>query len=187
MARVVGLDLSLTATGVAAIEGGLTARASVLSAPKKWNGPSRMQKLLELARPWWQGSDLVAVEGPAYDQMKGSGHHETAGYWWAIYLELWRSGIPVVVVTPTCVKKYALGVGGGPNATKDKVLVAAVRRFPEVDVDNNNAADALWLAAMGADHLGEPLCRMPEEHRSVLTFVDKKKGPAIRWPELVAA
>jgi hypothetical protein len=185
MARVVGLDLSLTATGVAQVDGGLTARATVLAAPKKLTGHPRLSLLREKCQDWWQDADLVLVEGPSYGSMSGQGHHETAGLWWAVTHDLWNAGIPVAVVTPSVLKKYAVGVGGGPKATKDKILVAAVRRFPEVDVDDNNAADALWLAAIGSDHLGQPLCRMPAEHREVLTSVGKN-GPSIRWPELRA-
>jgi hypothetical protein len=184
VARVVGLDLSLTASGAAMAGEGLTARVSVLAPPKKLGGGhGRLSLLRELCQAWWQAADLVLVEGPAYGSMSGAGHHESAGLWWMVTYDLWAAGVPVAVVPPSCLKKYAVGVGGGPKASKDKILVAAVRRFPEVDVDDNNAADALWLAAMGSDHLGQPLCRMPAEHREVLTAVTKN-GPAIRWPEL---
>ena len=37
-------------------------------------------------------------------------------------------------------------------------------------------ADALVLAAMGADHLGCPLVGVPQAHRAVLA--------GIRWPEI---
>ena len=57
----------------------------------------------------------------------------------------------------------------------DAEFIAAARRFPDVEVTNNNEADALVLAAMGARHLGRPIDDMPKSH---LTALD-----AVRWPE----
>jgi crossover junction endodeoxyribonuclease RuvC len=54
------------------------------------------------------------------------------------------------------------------------VLLAVARRFPDYDVRNNNEADALVLAAMGFDHLGQPLVQMPAPHRAALA--------AAQWP-----
>jgi hypothetical protein len=45
-----------------------------------------------------------------------------------------------------------------------------------VDVKDDNEADALWLAAMAADHYGCPLVAMPQAHRAALE--------AVTWPAL---
>ncbi|NUS59160.1 MAG: hypothetical protein HOV66_30530, partial [Streptomycetaceae bacterium] len=85
-------------------------------------------------------------------------------------------GHEVVEVTTGGVKKYATGKG---NAGKDEVLAAVVRRYPDVEVSNNNEADALVLRAMGCDHLGQPLAVVPQTHRAAL---DK-----VAWPQAVTA
>ena len=56
------------------------------------------------------------------------------------------------------------------------MLLAVARRWPHVEIVGNDTADALALAAMGADHLGQPIAAMPATHRAALDKVD--------WPEV---
>lgn len=168
--RVIGLDLSLTATGVAGKD-----FAEVITPPKNIKGYERLRFIdADVMDLFARGADLTVVEGLAYAA------HDTnragAGLWWLITYHLWKRGYPFVVVPPASRAKYATGKG---NANKDTVLASVVRRFPSVLVDNNNAADALVLAAMGYDYYGHPLAVMPETHRAALAAVD--------WPELVAS
>lgn len=164
--RVIGLDLSLSATGVAG--DGWT---EVVKPPAKLRDHSRLRWILVGLRDFTR-SDLVVVEGPAYgNQGLQRGHHERAGLWWMATHDLWARGIPVAVAPPATVKRYATGKG---NADKDAVLLAAARRFPWFSGDNNEA-DALWLAAAGYDRLGHPLADMPAAHRKALD--------AVVWPD----
>ena len=81
-------------------------------------------------------------------------------------------GWTVAVIPPTSLKKYATGKG---TASKDLVLTAAVRRFPDWPVEGNDEADALWAAAAGLDHLGYPVIDMPALNRSALD--------GMQWPD----
>lgn len=45
-------------------------------------------------------------------------------------------------ISPSAIKKHATGKG---NAKKDAMLIAAARRWPDIDIADNNHADALWL------------------------------------------
>lgn len=54
----------------------------------------------------------------------------------------------------------------------------SARRSIDPDADNNQA-DALVLAAMGADHYGTPLVELPKAHREALEKV--------AWPDLTVA
>lgn len=176
---VVGLDLSLTSTGVARIVDGKAAVGRVR--PKNIDGHERLEFIREDVAGWvyedGQAPGLVVIEGPSYGSPSGSqrGHHERAGLWWLVTQDLWMSGVRVAVVPPTQLKTYATGKG---NAGKDDVLTAVVRRFPDVAVRGNDDADALVLAAMGADHLGQPLVTMPAEHRKALAKVE--------WPAVAS-
>lgn len=169
--RVVGLDLSLASTGVACTDGwvkrveskpvaaaGVAARAARITA-------MRDQILALVGSP-----DLVVIESPSYGQARGSsaGRHDSSGLWWAVVRELVAMVVPVAEVAPACRARYATGRG---NAAKDQVLAAVIRRFPGFDVDGNDVADALVLAAMGADQLGHPLAVMPAAHRDALGSV----------------
>ena len=165
---VVGLDLSLTGTGIAGWE-----QADVIRS--RDTGHARLAVLLSHIGAACHGADLVVVEGPAFGA-KGSAYHQLAGLWWLVAHQLFTQGIPYAVVSPAAVKQYATSKG---NAGKDMVLANVVRRFPQVEVNDNNAADALVLAAMGYDHLGCPMVTMPQSHRGAL---DKVEWPDIAVP-----
>lgn len=155
VAWVVGLDLSLTGSGVAVIgEDGI--RTSLVTSKGKADAslPQRAARLIGLCQ---QIADLipegalVVIEQPAYSQTGGS-HHDRSGLWWLIVAYLHEIH-QVVEVAPGTVKKFATGKG---NAGKDEMLAAAIKRYPSADVVNNNVADAVHLAAMGARFLGRP-------------------------------
>jgi len=169
--KVLGLDLSLTGTGLAG-----NTWTETLKPPAKLHDVARIDWIRNtIVDRYLDDVALVVVEGPAYSrQANQQGHHERAGLWWVTIRALWRRGVPYAVVTPGGLKRYATGKG---DASKDEVLVAVTRRFDWFAGDNN-AADALVLAAMGADHLGAPIVAMPEKHRTALA--------AVTWPAVDA-
>ncbi len=167
-ARIYGLDLSLTSTGLASSLGW----SEIIKPPSKLRGHDRLAHLKAAILGRVNGAELVVVEGPSYGSQAGqSGHHERAGLWWLITHALWKRDVPVAVAPPTTVKRFATGRG---NASKDQVLVACGRRFEWFD-SNNDASDAVWLAAMGADWFGQPMVPMPGAHRKSLD--------GVAWPE----
>ncbi len=170
---VVGLDLSLTGTGIATWKAADVIRS-------RDTGHTRLAVLLSHVGARCHGADLVVVEGPAFGA-KGSAYHQLAGLWWLVAHQLFTQSVPYAVVSPAAVKQYATSKG---NAGKDMVLANVVRRFSDVDVNDNNAADALVLAAMGYDHLGCPMLDMPQSHRAAL---DKVEWPELPVPWVVAA
>lgn len=161
------MDLSLTSLGYAHTDG--ETFSAIAIKPGKVREHERLQLLVERILVPCDAADLVVVEGPAYGA-KGSAYHQLAGLWWLVTHELWRRAIPVAVAPPSSVKRYATGKG---VADKDAMMLATARRFSSFTGDNN-AADALWLACLGADHLGSPLVVMPAAHRKALD--------GITWP-----
>ena len=173
--RVVGIDPSLTSTGVAVVMHGTETTAyTTRIAPRGLVGLDRIRVLRNAVRTLALGADLAVIEGPSYgSQGNQRGHHERAGLWWAVLDGLSRADVPTVVVAPAARAKYAAGKG---NAAKDAVLAAVVRRYVAVDVDGNDEADALVLAAMGARWLGHPLeTFLPQTHLAAMD--------AVAWPE----
>jgi crossover junction endodeoxyribonuclease RuvC len=152
---VVGLDLSLTGTGVAHIDDGGMHTTLITSKGKLADSlqmrASRLAVIKERIANLIPERALVIIEQPAYSQTGGS-HHDRSGLWWLVvdYLAAFNQ---VVEVAPGTLKKFATGKG---NAGKDEMLAAAIRRYPEAEVTNNNVADAVHLAAMGARYLGHP-------------------------------
>lgn len=173
--RVTGLDLSLTATGIAMAESSLPAirTATVGSRPDDGTLAGRSTRLRGMVTRLWpyvQGVDLVVIEAPAFSSNTGKAH-DRSGLWWMMVARMTGAGIPVVEVGNTALKMYALGKGRGD---KDQVLAAVVRRYLSVAVADNNQADALVLACMGLRALGHPYDDLPATHLRAM------RSPA--WP-----
>ena len=88
--------------------------------------------------------------------------HDRAGLWWWLIRDLSKLAVRVIEIPPSTRAKFITGKG---NASKDTVLVAAIKRLP-IDVANNNEADAAVLAAIGHDLLGQPICDLPALNRA---------------------
>jgi Holliday junction resolvasome RuvABC endonuclease subunit len=177
--RVLGLDLSLTSTGIAYLDGDNIHTGILKSANKGPAVTDQRKRLQDITAAVWKyvGSvggppDLAVIEGPSYGS-KGAGTWDRAGLWWMVVDSCIGNYIPVAIAPPACRARYATGKG---NADKDLVLAETVRRFDRIL--RNDEADALILAAMGADHLGRPLVTMPATHR---TGLDK-----VAWPEVAS-
>lgn len=157
---VVGLDLSLTSTGVAVSRLGAVRTHRVRSSGKataSWVDRSRrLRALVDQVCLLVPAGALVMVEGPSYGSVSQS-VHDRAGLWWMVFTALEARGCALVPVSPSQRMKYAIGKGGGKDAGKDNVLAAAIRTYPEVEITGNDVADAVIMMAMGRRLLGEPL------------------------------
>lgn len=174
---VVGIDPSLTSTGVAVIDtesGEISAVriATKASGDDLANRSRRIDAIANVVLDTVLFCDVAAVEGPSYAQRHAGSAHDRSGLWWAITGSLVGYGSPVVEVPPTVRAKYATGKG---NAPKDAVMLAAAKRYPGADIDGNDTADAVILAAIGARLAGHPIDDpMPATHLAALT--------KLRWP-----
>lgn len=175
--RVVGLDLSLTGTGVAAANAVATLKPPVSLMPSKKNPITehmRLRYVRERVLKFVQENEgqLVVVEGLAYSSNTGKAT-ERAGLWWLVNMALWESEIPAAVVAPTTRAMYATGRG---NADKEAVFVETLKRYGHLfDIKNNNEADAVILYAMGIERLGAPLVSVPPTHSRAMGSVS--------WPK----
>lgn len=187
MTVVVGLDLSLTATGIAVGAGGPPTVTTVTSKGNKSDTlAQRVARLRQIKRevdaflaPFlWVGMTprdaLIVIEGPTYATSTGH-QHDRSGLWW-LFADGYHRRFTVAEASPSARAKYATGVGAGKGASKDAVLLAVARRYPHVPVANNNEADALALYAMGARHTGRPIDDpLPATHLKAMD--------AVRWPD----
>lgn len=168
MRNVVGVDLSLTATGVADADGS----TSLIAPAGEHTSPDGLAEWLSLLNGrladiiWAEGGALFVVEDlPRNPRFGGTALGMVHGLWRA---STWRWEADVVYVPPASLKRYACGKG---NASKAEVLTAAVRRLGYLGADDNEA-DALWLRAMGLDALGTPPVKMPAANRDALTKLE---------------
>lgn len=158
MTTFVGLDLSLTATGIAVTDGSPQGAGCFLVKSKgtlKDSLAMRADRLSDLdhsIRQTIPAGAIVGIETPAYNQTSGN-HHDRSGLWWLVVSGL-APYYRIVEFSTTQVKKYATGKG---NAGKDEVMIAAVKRYPEFGIVDNNTADAVLIAAMTARKFGYPI------------------------------
>lgn len=175
--NVLGVDLSLTGAGIASLAE--TNEVHTFGRKGKNNEPYAMRNeranairesiadLLIAADAY----DLAVFEGPSFGSVGGSAF-DRAGLWWKVYDMLTSKGIPILVVIPNKVKIYGVGRAtsrGENKVEKDEIFAAAIRRYPDIDIQNNNEADALLLAAIGRRMLGHPLEQtLPQTHLRAL-------------------
>lgn len=174
MTAVVGIDPSLTATGVAWPDG----TTEVI----KWKD-SGVERLENVA--WWveehlpyrshdpavqrRRDVLVVIEGLSYGS-KGSAITGQAELGAVLRLTLRREGYPFLVVPPSCVKKYATGKG---NANKDLVRDAARDRLGPLEPGiTSDECDALWLRQIGLRVTGGMFVPVPKVHATALDKLD---------------
>lgn len=176
---VVGVDLSLTETGLALIypTGVIDVWTIKSKAPKedtlatryirKEGISSDLAGLVRAAAVIGKKRPLVVIEGPAFASKYGK-QWDRAGLWWDVVSHCFQGGFDIVEVPPNVRAKY----GAGKAANKDVVLASVIKRYPDVEVTNNNVADALLLAAMGRRFLGSPIEEsLPQTHLDAMKSV----------------
>ena len=161
--RVVGVDVSLTSTGIAVVRRDLKAYTdSIPSKGHRGDGISeryaRIRDIRNSVEDWLYGGPrnvacsrvLAVVEAPISVRHPGGSTWDRAGLWWQVVASALTCG-PVAMVSPTTRAKWATGKG---NADKAAVAAAVTRYAPQVEISNSDEADALALAYMGAQKLG---------------------------------
>jgi Holliday junction resolvasome RuvABC endonuclease subunit len=158
----VGIDLSLRATGVGVV-GALSMECGRFGRDGRRDESldMRLARIEELVaeiedftcrRP--QLPLIAVLEAPATSAAGGSTTDRSA-LWWFTYKMLRGYDIPVVSVITQHLKIYATGKGN--KLDKEEVLVAMIRRHPAAPIRNNDEADGLTLATMGARLIGRPV------------------------------
>lgn len=160
---VVGLDLSLTSTGVAWLDGH-THGCDLIKTDKDPDDLMDGRRLEKIKDRLWcltRTAELVVVEDLPYS---AHGAAKTAKVHAIVGWMLARDRTPYRLVPPSSVKMFALGKGVG---SKTAMTLAAARRLGYEGSDDNEA-DALWLAHLGAHLLGRPVVDLPATHLRAL-------------------
>jgi len=177
MGAVVGVDPSISSTGVAFISAG---GVGVLRIQSKPAGDDLAHRLARMRRQVIDvhaavdevTPDLIVMEGPAYGS-NNSMTHMLSGFWWLLAHALEKLA-PIAVVQPSSLKKFATSNG---RASKEDMVAEAVEGFPQIRVRGNDQADALALACMGAERFGVLYVGgFPSMHRASLA--------SVQWPDL---
>ena len=192
--RVLGIDTSLTATGLARIDfvrpsaelaerGNTPGWTHVIStatvgAPKPTKDRSkqamcvRVNALIDQIEGCFSAPgetpDAVGMEALAYGARGDSAWVLPWVFGRVIELTV-EYAVPLYIVGTTARAKFATGKG---NADKDTVLLAAARQFPQAELRNNNEADALIVGAVVCQKLGRPILPVTAYRTEVLAKVE---------------
>lgn len=182
-----GIDASLTSTGLAVLIDGIPSMLHSLG-HKGHDADSylvRGRRIVSQARAVVQALslppqiDLALIEGPSYGSHYGD-QWDRAGLWWGIFSALAAKKVPIAVVSPKTRAKWATGkdVEGNGNSKKPAVFAAVKDEWTDVraHIRNDDIADALTIAAMGALWLGDPLPIQVHKWRV-------KGLESVAWPE----
>lgn len=179
MIKVIGVDPSMTGTGLCAWDG---TTSTVKTVAKQRDNRLRVIREAVAAvtrvpdRPQWHSHhpvDLAVVEEPIHFRAKVT----TAALWMvqaAVRMALMDAGVPYVVVNNQWVKAYA---GWGRN-DKDAMARSAYETDGSVFATDDEC-DAWWLRQMALDRYG--LLRLGTRRVSAVqrAWLDK-----VEWPEL---
>ena len=160
---VIGIDPSLTATGIADADGRLHVHGGDAKV-----GDARLEIIYGAVMDACDARPVLAVIEDLPTHAKGAGF--TAQAQGVVRLALRHAGVPYAEVIPSVLKKYADGNG---QATKPDMRMALYKRTG-ADVRSEDQVDAAWLRHMGLDHLGAAEIKLPANQRAAL---DK-----VTWP-----
>lgn len=168
--KVVGVDPSLTATGVA-----LPGRELITIKKPTPNTYTDVYQRLISIRDELFGllSPRLVVVMENYSHASKYQAHQLGELGGVLRTALLERSVPFYLVPPTKVRMFATGKG---NASKESAGYAAVERFG-LRPGNNNEADALWLWEFGNHLLGQPDLDLPKDHLRALAGVN---GPIDR-------
>lgn len=163
MIRILGIDPSLTGTGLA-FPSGETWTANSAS----YKGDDRLDyiyrsvhTLAEQSNQTFQPITLAVIEDlPTH--AKGAGLTGMAQG--VVRLALKQTLVPYILVPAASVKKFATGNG---NAPKPDMRMELYKRAG-IDLKDDNQVDAWWLRAIGYALLGDPLLPLPKTHTVAL-------------------
>jgi len=157
MTSVVGIDLSLTSTGLARITTNGDGKwvAETTCRPSKPTGANlaardaRIRGIRDDVIAWTAPCRLAVIEAPI-PHGQGAGTFERAWLWGMVVSALIARRVPVVAVPPATRAKFTAASGG---ADKAAVALAAGRMWPTwtpgVPHGVNDQADALALGSIG--------------------------------------
>lgn len=155
--KIVGLDMSLTSTGVAVCDRS-GAYSTYLIAPSKGTEgdlTARIGQVQEQLNHLIVTADMIVYEGLVHRSQGAWALAMVQGVFHGILAREDATPDRVVEVPPATLKKWATGKG---NASKRAMLTQAVREL-DYPGDSDDEADALWLLSIGLELAGYPLMK----------------------------
>lgn len=163
--RVIGLDLSLSSTGIALADGRtvrLTSKGKATGGLRLAQLEERLFSILDRDPP---AANLAVVEGYSLGSPGKLGLARKAEWHGIVFRELHRRRVPVLEVTPSTLKVWATDNGG---ADKGRMIARALELGAAIGPDDDDEADAYLLRALGRHVLGVEVLDLTEKQREAL-------------------
>ncbi|PSL04156.1 Holliday junction resolvasome RuvABC endonuclease subunit [Haloactinopolyspora alba] len=165
--NVLGIDPSLTATGVCLPDG------KTYTMKSRLKGDDRLEsiylRLLVDVEDHWP-VDLAVIEDLPVNAKSAGLTGMAQG---VIRMALASAGVPVARISPATLKKFATGKG---NADKTAMLAATPDQY-RGSFGDDNQVDAWWLREAGRAWLGDSPFFGPYQGEAVLDVLRKAKWP----------
>lgn len=169
----VGIDPSLTSTGVAVINDDRVRLHTVKTGKvATLRGEAvRISRIVRNVLAQLPAFDVLVIEEPNATSQYGA-RGERYGLYWLILTQMLRQPGLLLKVAPPTRAAYAAAdhKRGKGSPQKADVLIEARRRFPHLRIANDDEADALAMACMGARFLGSPVERVELGRRELAAY-----------------
>jgi crossover junction endodeoxyribonuclease RuvC len=159
--NIIGIDLSLTGTGVCALRDG--GRLWTINTTAKTRTEDRLITIRSAIAQECGCMDAAIIEGLSYGSVGGA-QAERSALHWMVRVDLYQLGIPYVVVTPMSLKKFVCGTA---KAEKSMMIREVYRRWG-VEASNDNEADAAALAHLGLVYYGQAEHQTVAQHEVIV-------------------
>lgn len=138
--KIVGIDASLTSTGIAVFEDG---DIKTLAIQSGLTGPERLIEIRNKVQDVVTGADMVLIEDYAFS--RGDKAHQIGELGGVLRVMFCEMDLRVIKVAPSAVKKFATGKG---NAKKELMIKEVYKRW-KFECDTNDEADAYTILQIG--------------------------------------
>ena len=174
--KTLGLDLSLTGTGVVILEDGEIKVQKLIKSKPVGDLPiselKRIQKIVQDIELSLCSCtiDVAVIEGLAFMVRNATALVQLSALNYMVRAMLDRLGIPFIIVAPTSLKKFITGSGG---SKKDVMLMETYKRYGVTILDDNEN-DAFGLAKVGEELLNPKKKDLPVFQQEVLELLKKQ-------------
>lgn len=146
-AKILGVDLSLTGTGVVFLKGDEVIFQKLIKSKPLGDLPiHEIERLVGIiGKIDIDSVDLVVIEGIAFGIRKTTSLSQLSGLNYLLREKCYNSQTPFVIVAPNTLKKFITGKGVGQ---KDMLMLAVYKKWG-FNPSDNNVNDAYALAKIG--------------------------------------
>jgi len=177
-----GLDLSLTGTGLIILDGDTIIKRTLIKSKPTGDLPinelhriRRIVSEIELEILNFDEKEIppinvAVIEGLAFMVRNATALVQLSALNYMTRALLEDHKIPFVIVAPTSLKKFITGSGA---SKKDVMLMETFKRYG-VSILNDNECDAFGLAKIGESLLSKSNNKLPEFQQEVLNLLKKQ-------------